>query len=315
MLLVVRLTAALIVVANLANMYQSFQLESTFLPLATYKHPTKHLQHVMVIIVLLILFTVSRPGELALSAGWDDALKWKDIDVYLCYREDEGLYVVVDVTIRNLKGLRLNPTAYKKQPVYLDKDLGYAMDPAFLVVTLAIQDGVLVGVDSWPALLGVNTGDFLAEAVEPAPGTADPYHLKLLTAQDKQDTFVLRTFKRCKNSSTWAWDNKAALTTRQATGSTLSTESMQQHCTLSATLPKQSAHNAATWHRLHAAASIPNCNSAAVLQRSSDAGRTQPCFLTFISLPDNPFTLQSQQHPPRTMLRASMSGVERDGRG
>ncbi|UZJ54321.1 hypothetical protein CBS101457_003641 [Exobasidium rhododendri] len=105
------------------------------------------------VFLALLMYTAARPGELLVSSPYagiaEDALKWKDVIFYVKLVNNdkdesaEPLYLLeCDVYIRNLKGMRRDPTKSRIVNLYEDLTIPRACDATVLLAALADMDGI-----------------------------------------------------------------------------------------------------------------------------------------------------------------------------
>ncbi|EPQ29348.1 uncharacterized protein PFL1_03103 [Pseudozyma flocculosa PF-1] len=126
-----------------------------------FKSPRDRLQ--MLTLLATLCSTGARPGEIVVSDGYEasnDALQYKDLRFRLQKVSNSNPTIHLDLTIRNEKGHRGDPTAYRIQSIYSAPWIPLALDAATLLLILAVQDGALVDIDNLGAVSRIPASAF-----------------------------------------------------------------------------------------------------------------------------------------------------------
>lgn len=158
----------------------------------------------------LMVYMACRPSELAKGVHDNDALKWKDVEFALSLQNgrqsqedgDDGevssnapLRLTCDVTLRNIKGGKIDKSKHRTQPLYSDKDLPPGLDATAMLACWAEMDGVL------------DNNVSIASAIESADRNyfKDRSHLPIKIRNDCREKFVFRNLARNQDdSSMWS---------------------------------------------------------------------------------------------------------------
>lgn len=110
----------------------------------------------------------ARPGEANLHQGYTDALKWKDVDLFVVpgpLRSDgtRPNLLQVDMRVRNRKGQRNSSQPPYTQPMYEDTAIGTAFDAAMGFLVLGWVDDIFEDVTDLDGIYAADLSRLVGE--------------------------------------------------------------------------------------------------------------------------------------------------------